>query len=110
METSNMKGIRMKRHLAVLALAAAASGLPAAHAAYPDQPIRIVVGYAAGGTTDILARVLGEQPGKEIKQSIIVENKPGAAGHIDASTVQDSRPDGYTFSLPPVTSDRTSAV
>ncbi|MBO1110772.1 tripartite tricarboxylate transporter substrate binding protein [Bordetella petrii] len=99
-----MKGICMKRFLAALALAGTAGGLPAAHAAYPDQPIRIVVGYSAGGTTDILARVLGEQLGKELKQSIIVENKPGAAGNIAAAYVQDARPDGYTLFMATVSS------
>ena len=99
-----MKGICMKRFLAALALAGTAGGLPAAHAAYPDQPIRIVVGYAAGGTTDILARVLGEQLAKELKQSIIVENKPGAAGNIAAAYVQDARPDGYTLFMATVSS------
>lgn len=71
---------------------------------YPSQPIRIVVGYAAGGTTDILARVLGEQLSKELKQSIIVENKPGAAGNIAASYVQDASPDGYTLFIATVSS------
>lgn len=88
----------------VLTLTAVAGNSPAALAAYPQQPLRIVVGYAAGGTTDILARVLGEQLGKELKQSIIIENKPGAAGNIAASYVQDSKPDGYTLFMATVSS------
>jgi len=96
----SMKGFVM----AALTSAAAMSHTPAALAAYPQQPIRIVVGYAAGGTTDILARVLGEQLGKELKQSIIVENKPGAAGNIAASYVQDSAADGYTLFMATVSS------
>lgn len=71
---------------------------------YPSQPIRIVVGYAAGGTTDILARVLGEQLGKELNQSVIIENKPGAAGNIAASYVQDATPNGYTLFIATVSS------
>jgi tripartite-type tricarboxylate transporter receptor subunit TctC len=77
---------------------------PAAHAAYPDQPVRIVIGYAAGGTTDILARALGEQLGKALKQSFIIENKPGAAGNIAAAYVQGAAPDGYTLFMATVAS------
>ncbi|MCD0505408.1 tripartite tricarboxylate transporter substrate binding protein [Bordetella petrii] len=84
--------------------AGAAGAAPAFSAAYPDQPIRIVVGYSAGGTTDILARALGEQLGRELKQSIIIENKPGAAGNIAAAYVQDARPDGYTLFMATVSS------
>ncbi|KCB43226.1 tripartite tricarboxylate transporter family receptor [Bordetella hinzii 5132] len=91
----------MKQTLAALLLA---SALPAAQAAYPEQPIRIVIGYAAGGTTDILARALAEQLGKTLKQSIIVENKPGAAGSIAAASVQQAAPDGYTVFMATVSS------
>ena len=53
--------------------------------AYPTQPLRIVIGYAAGGTTDILARSLAEQLSKILGQSVIVENKAGAAGNLAAA-------------------------
>ncbi|CAM4105994.1 Bug family tripartite tricarboxylate transporter substrate binding protein [Bordetella tumulicola] len=100
-----MRGISRKGiAIATIALAGVVAQLPVAQAAYPDQPIRIVVGYAAGGTTDILARVLGEQLGKELKQSVIIENKPGAAGNIAASYVQGSTPDGYTLFMATVAS------
>ncbi|CAM4388810.1 Bug family tripartite tricarboxylate transporter substrate binding protein [Bordetella pseudohinzii] len=91
----------MKKALAALLLTTA---LPAAQAAYPEQPIRIVIGYAPGGTTDILARALAEQLGKTLKQSIIVENKPGAAGNIAAASVQQAAPDGYTVFMATVSS------
>lgn len=78
--------------------------LPAAHVAYPEQPIRLVIGYAAGGTTDILARALAEQLSKSLKQSIIVENKPGAAGNIAATAVQQANSDGYTLFMATVSS------
>ncbi|EYS84969.1 MFS transporter [Cupriavidus sp. SK-4] len=89
----------------VLAMAVAGLGL-AGHAAaqYPQQPIRIVVGYAAGGTTDILARALAEQLASELKQSVIIENKPGAAGNAAAAYVQQSAPDGYTLFMATVSS------
>ncbi|GAB2906240.1 tripartite tricarboxylate transporter substrate binding protein [Paralcaligenes sp. KSB-10] len=87
--------------LSAAALAFSASG---AWAAYPDQPIRIIVGYAAGGTTDILARALGEQLSNELKTSVVVENKPGAAGSIAAAYVENSKPDGYTVFIATVSS------
>lgn len=71
---------------------------------YPSQPIRIIVGYSAGGTTDILARALGEQLSKELKQPIIIENKAGAAGNIAAAAVQQAAPDGYTLFMATVSS------
>jgi tripartite-type tricarboxylate transporter receptor subunit TctC len=79
-------------------------GAVSAHAAYPDQPIRIVVGYAAGGTTDILARALGEQLAQELGTSVVVENKAGAAGSIAAAFVQNAKPDGYTVFIGTVSS------
>lgn len=75
-----------------------------AQQAYPNGPIRIVVGYAAGGTTDILARSLGEQLGKILGQTIIVENKPGAASNIGAAFVSQAKPDGYTLYMATVAS------
>ncbi|MFN0162636.1 MAG: tripartite tricarboxylate transporter substrate binding protein [Burkholderiales bacterium] len=73
---------------------------PAAIAAWPDDgPIRIIVPQAAGGTNDTLARLVGVELGKLIKQSVIVENRPGAAGAIGMQAVAQSRPDGYTLGL-----------
>ncbi|SAI14063.1 putattive exported protein [Bordetella ansorpii] len=95
----------MKRILAaVTAAAALAFSATGAHAAYPQQPIRLVVGYAPGGTTDILARALGEALGRALKQTIIVENKAGAAGNIAAAAVQQANPDGYTLLMATVSS------
>jgi tripartite-type tricarboxylate transporter receptor subunit TctC len=53
-----------------------------AQANYPNQPITLLVPYAAGGTTDVLARALANSMGKLLKQSVIVENRPGAGGHL----------------------------
>ncbi len=89
------------RKLMLAALVLAAGN---AAAGYPEQPIRLVVGYAAGGTTDLLARALSEQLSAELKTSVVVENKPGAAGSIGAAYVQNAKPDGYTVFIATVSS------
>jgi tripartite-type tricarboxylate transporter receptor subunit TctC len=94
---------RVLRGLGALALMSLTVGVQAQQS-YPNQPIRIVVGYAAGGTTDILARSLGEQMGKILGQTIIVDNKPGAASNIGAAYVAQSKPDGYTLYMATVAS------
>jgi tripartite-type tricarboxylate transporter receptor subunit TctC len=83
----------------LLALAASLS-LSAAHAQpYPSKPIRIIVPYAPGGTSDILARQIGPKLTEAWGQPMIVENKPGANGNVGADFVAKSAPDGYTLLL-----------
>jgi tripartite-type tricarboxylate transporter receptor subunit TctC len=64
---------------------------------YPRQAIRIVVPYAAGGMTDIVARVVGQKLGERLGQPVVVENRPGAATIVGAELVAGARPDGYTL-------------
>ncbi|MBI2316184.1 MAG: tripartite tricarboxylate transporter substrate binding protein [Betaproteobacteria bacterium] len=64
---------------------------------YPNKPIKLVVGYAPGGGTDILARMIGQKLSEQLGRSVVVENKPGADAAIGAEYVAKSPPDGYTF-------------
>ncbi|WP_240933373.1 tripartite tricarboxylate transporter substrate binding protein [Diaphorobacter sp. HDW4B] len=75
-----------------------------AHAAYPDRPITLEVGFAAGGPTDAMARVIATEMGAELKQSVVVDNKPGAGSNIAAVQVARAKPDGYTLLMVAVTS------
>ena len=88
-----------RRQALRLASAGAASIALPALAAYPEKTIRIVVTFAAGGASDIVARVVGEQLGKKLGQPVIVDNRPGAGGSVGGSAVAQSPADGYTLML-----------
>lgn len=87
----------LKALFAALALALAAAA--PAGAAYPDQPIKIVVPYTAGGSSDVIARALSDELSAELGQSVIVENRAGAGSMIGTAYVAQEKPDGYTLLL-----------
>src|SRR5262249_41435984 len=85
-----------------LHLAAGASALPAvariaSAQAYPSRPVRIMVGFAAGSTSDIYARLVGQWLSERVAQPFVVENRPGAGGNIGTAAVVTAPPDGYTL-------------
>lgn len=89
-----------------LALLAAALALPAPAqdpaAAYPQRPVRVVIGYPAGGGVDLVPRLVGERLSAKWGQPFVVENRPGASGHIASEIVFKAAPDGYTLlAVPP---------
>src|SRR5262245_30238225 len=85
-----------------LHIATGAAALPfAPHVAraqaYPSRPVRWIVGFAAGGSPDIIARLIGQWLSERLGQPIIVENRPGAAGNIGTEAAVRAAPDGYTL-------------
>ena len=94
----------MHNPMKILATAAAAVTLSVACASalaqpWPTQPIKIVVGYPAGGASDVAARIIGQKIGEQMGQPVVIENKPGAASNIGADAVAKALPDGYTLLL-----------
>src|SRR4051812_21446307 len=92
--------LKLVRPLAValcgLALFAAGS---AKAADYPTRPVHWIVGYPPGGTTDILARIMGQYLSERLRQQFLIENKPGAGNNIATDQVAKATPDGYTVLL-----------
>jgi len=89
-----MKTFRM---LGALAALSAAIGLsPASAAGYPDHPVKVIVPFAAGGPTDVMARLIAQKLSESLKQQFYVENRPGAGGNIGMAEAGRAAPDGYT--------------
>jgi len=91
-----MGGITAALRLAV-GIAMLLGGAAQAQSNYPARPIRIIVPYPAGGIVDIVARAVTEQVGRDLKQTVVVEARPGANGNIGTAAVARSEPDGYTW-------------
>lgn len=92
---------RFLRLMAPLAAALIASwpALSSAQSEYPNRPVKLVVGFAPGGSTDIVARIVAQKLGERLGQAVVVENKAGAGGTIGADATAKASPDGYTLTL-----------
>ncbi|KQT43063.1 ABC transporter substrate-binding protein [Aureimonas sp. Leaf454] len=108
----------MKRRTLLAALAAATvlsgiagpgSGEARAQDGYPQQPVRLVVPFAAGGSTDLVGRVIAQGMGERLGQQVVVENKGGAGGNLGATAVAQSAPDGYTILMGTIATHALSA-
>ena len=88
----------MRQKVRLIALACATlAGTPAAWAAFPEQPIKMLVGFPAGSTADLIARAIGPKLAAQMGQPVIVDNRAGAGSSIAAEAVANARPDGYTL-------------
>jgi tripartite-type tricarboxylate transporter receptor subunit TctC len=89
----------MLKIIQAIAIAFAASSLQVQAQPYPNQPIRLIVPFAAGGPSDVLARAFSQKLGEDLGQPVIIDNKPGAGTNLAAEFVARSKPDGYTIFL-----------
>jgi len=88
-----------RRLAPAVAAAFAAASLTAAHAAWPDKPIKLIVTFAAGGASDIVARTIAEPLGQKLGQPVVVDNRPGAGGSVGGLATVQAPPDGYTLMM-----------
>jgi tripartite-type tricarboxylate transporter receptor subunit TctC len=100
---------RLGLSVALLGLVVAA-GTACAQDKYPSKPVKIVVPYAPGGATDIVARIMGDQLRQITGQSFVVENKPGANGIVAINEMVNAKPDGYTLMIGNVTTNAITPV
>src|SRR5439155_20838294 len=93
--------VSRRAFLNLSAVAAAAAGVPRSGfaQAYPVKPVRVLVGFAAGGPTDILARLIGQWLSQRLGRQFIIEPRPGAGGNLATEAVVRAQADGYTLLL-----------
>jgi tripartite-type tricarboxylate transporter receptor subunit TctC len=105
-----MTAITLPRRAALLAAAALALAGTAQAQSFPDRPIRLIVPFAPSGSTDLAARLVAEYAGRELGQSIVVDNKAGAGGSLGMELVAKAKPDGYTLGMATMSTHGTNPV
>jgi len=105
----------MQRIISILCLAASGLGLSAAYAQaqstdFPNHPMRIIVPFAPGGSTDVMARMVAEGLSSRLHQQVVVENRAGAGGNIGADVVAKAAPDGYTLVMGSIGTHATNSL
>jgi len=103
MHASRKAGRRARRLAACGAIAVLCAASARAQPPYPARPVTLIVPYAAGGTTDVVARQFAVALQQALGQNVMVENKPGVSGTMGAMAIRQARPDGYTLAVMPVT-------
>jgi tripartite-type tricarboxylate transporter receptor subunit TctC len=101
MKTPHRFQIRRTLTIATLALLGLSTSMTSTAQTWPGKPIRIVVGFAPGGTTDAMARMVAQSLTESLGQAVLIDNKPGASGNIAAAEVARATPDGYTLMIAP---------
>ena len=87
----------MRYAIALVAVFGFVNALPAQAQQYPAKPIRLIVPFVAGGSADVLSRVLAQRLTQQYGQQVVVENRPGSGGHVGAEAAARAAPDGYTI-------------
>ncbi|HLF38319.1 MAG TPA: tripartite tricarboxylate transporter substrate-binding protein, partial [Burkholderiales bacterium] len=87
----------MNRSIVIAAALAFGAAMPALAQEYPVKPVRVIVGFPAGGGSDLVARVFAQKLTGALGQTVVVENRPGASANIAAELAARSAPDGYTL-------------
>ena len=100
--------MRIRPHLLAWSIVAATLPGMATAQAYPNKPVRLVVPFAPGGTTDLLARIISEKMGAALGQTVVVDNKAGAGGAVGAAEVAKAAPDGYVLLMSSVSTMATN--
>src|SRR5438445_9351769 len=96
------KGLGMIRLLSIvlaLVTTAGAAAAQAGDAAWPDRPVRLIVPFPAGSSTDIISRILAQRLGARLGQQVVIDNRVGASGNLGADAIAKAAPDGFTIGI-----------